>query len=212
MHQILSNCYIDLSDFSSAAPTLVAVATATATSSGQNLPQIVTHILQKAFFRHALVLSKMTEIVSKTTSNNHFRQKCCYYRHFFTSYPEMNEVLNRFAAEADANEIWISAEVQELRENRSGNQLCQIVGMALDTAKRNCIETTPPRGRYIRIRCRDMQEQTLIKIQYSCEDRMLREFDKAIVKMRDLIESVGGYLKLQLDGDTGSIKIAIPDN
>lgn len=41
---------------------------------------------------------------------------------------------------------------------------------------------------------------------------MLREFDKAIVKMRDLIESVGGYLKLQLDGDTGSIKIAIPDN
>ena len=133
-------------------------------------------------------------------------------RHFFTSYPEMNEVLNRFAAEADADEIWISAEVQELKENRSGNQLCQIVGMALDTAKRNCIETTPPRGRYIRIRCRDMQEQTLIKIQYSCEDRMLREFDKAIVKMRDLIESVGGYLKLQLDGDKGIIKIAVPDN
>ena len=133
-------------------------------------------------------------------------------RHFFTSYPEMNEVLNRFAAEADADEIWISAEVQELKENRSGSQLCQIVGMALDTAKRNCIETTPPRGRYIRIRCRDMQEQTLIKIQYSCEDRMLREFDKAIVKMRDLIESVGGYLNLQLDGDKGIIKIAVPDN
>ena len=34
-------------------------------------------------------------------------------RHFFTSYPEMNEVLNRFAAEADADEIWISAEVQD---------------------------------------------------------------------------------------------------
>ena len=133
-------------------------------------------------------------------------------RHFFTSYPEMNEVLNRFAAEADADEIWISAEVQELKENRSGNQLCQIVGMALDTAKRNCIETTSPRGRYIRIRCRDMQEQTLIKIQYSCEDRMLREFDKGIIKMRELINSVDGYLKLQLDGDKGIIKIAVPDN
>ena len=133
-------------------------------------------------------------------------------RHFFTSYPEMNEVLNRFAAEADANEIWISAEVQELKENRSGNQLCQIVGMALDTAKRNCIETTPPRGRYIRIRCRDMQEQTLIKIQYSCEDRVIREFDKGIIKMRELINSVDGYLKLQLDGDKGIIKIAVPDN
>lgn len=133
-------------------------------------------------------------------------------RHFFTSYPEMNEVLNRFTAEAEADDIWTSAEVQELKENRLGNRLCQIVSMALDTAKSNCVETTPPRGRYIRIRCRDMQEQTLIKIQYSCEDRMIREFDKGIIKMRDLIDSVGGYLKFQLDGDKGIIKIAVPDN
>ena len=124
----------------------------------------------------------------------------------------MNELFNRFVAEADADEIWISAEIQELKENRSGNRLCQIVDMALDTAKRNCIETTAPRGRYIRIRCRNMQEQTFIKIQYSCEDRIIRGFDKRIIKMRELIGSVGGYLKLQLDGDTGIIKIAIPDN
>ena len=136
------------------------------------------------------------------------RQNKC----FFTSYPEMNEVLNRFTAEAEADDIWTSAEVQELKENRSGNRLCQIVSMALDTAKSNCVETTPPRGRYIRISCRDMQEQTLIKIQYSCEDRMIREFDKGIIKMRDLIDSVGGYLKFQLDGDKGIIKIAVPDN
>lgn len=136
------------------------------------------------------------------------RQNKC----FFTSYPEMNEVLNRFTAEAEADDIWTSAEVQELKENRLGNRLCQIVSMALDTAKSNCVETTPPRGRYIRIRCRDMQEQTLIKIQYSCEDRMIREFDKGIIKMRDLIDSVGGYLKFQLDGDKGIIKIAVPDN
>ena len=136
------------------------------------------------------------------------RQNKC----FFTSYPEMNEVLIRFTAEAEADDIWTSAEVQELKENRSGNRLCQIVSLALDTAKSNCIETTPPRGRYIRIRCRDMQEQTLIKIQYSCEDRMIREFDKGIIKMRDMIDSVGGYLKFQLDGDKGIIKIAVPDN
>ena len=135
------------------------------------------------------------------------RQNKC----FFTSYPEMNEVLNRFTAEAEADDIWTSAEVQELKENRSGNRLCQIVSMALDTAKSNCVETTPPRGRYIRIRCRDMQEQTLIKIQYSCEDRVIREFDKSIIKMRDLIESSYGYLKIQLDSDVGCIKIAIPD-
>ena len=135
------------------------------------------------------------------------RQNRCFY----TSYSEMNEVLNRFATEAEADDIWISAEIQELKENRSGKRLCQIVSMALDTARRNCIETTPPRGRYIRIRCRDIQEQTLIKIQYSCEDRVIREFDKSIIKMRDLIESSYGNLKIQLDSDVGCIKIAIPD-
>ena len=135
------------------------------------------------------------------------RQNRCFY----TSYSEMNEVLNRFATEAEADDIWISAEIQELKENRSGKRLCQIVSMALDTARRNCIETTPPRGRYIRIRCRDIQEQTLIKIQYSCEDRVIREFDKSIIKMRDPIESSYGYLKIQLDSDVGCIKIAIPD-
>ena len=135
------------------------------------------------------------------------RQNRCFY----TSYSEMNEVLNRFATEAEADDIWVSAEVQELKENRSGKRLCQIVSMALDTARRNCIETTPPRGRYIRIRCRDIQEQTLIKIQYSCEDRVIREFDKSIIKMRDLIESSYGYLKIQLDSDVVCIKIAIPD-
>ena len=56
-----------------------------------------------------------------------------------------------------------------------------------------------------------MQQQMLLKIQFSCEDRMIREFDKNIVRMRDLIESYDGYLKIQLDGDVGNIKIAIPD-
>lgn len=135
------------------------------------------------------------------------RQNRCFY----TSYSEMNEVLNRFAAKAEADDIWISAEVRDLKENRLGERLCQIVSMALDTARHNCIETTSPKGRYIRIRSREMQQQMLLKIQFSCEDRMIREFDKNIVRMRDLIESYDGYLKIQLDGDVGNIKIAIPD-
>lgn len=44
---------------------------------------------------------------------NQRRNRC-----FYTSYSEMNEVLNRFAAEAEADDIWTSAEVQELKENR----------------------------------------------------------------------------------------------
>ena len=132
-------------------------------------------------------------------------------RCFYTSYSEMNEVLNRFASEAELDNIWMSAEVQDLKENRLGNRLCEIVSLALDTARRNCIETTPPRGRYIKIRSREMQQQMLLKIQFSCEDRMIREFDKNIVRMRDLIKSYDGYLKIQLDGDVGNIKIAIPD-
>ena len=132
-------------------------------------------------------------------------------RSFYTSYSEMNELLNRFVKEAEDSGIWVSVESVDLRENRMGQSLCELVRMALDTAKENCIETTPPRGRYIKIRSREMQQQMLIRIEFSCEDRMIREFDKSIVRMRELIETAGGYLKIQLIDDTGNIKIAIPD-
>ena len=132
-------------------------------------------------------------------------------RSFYTSYSEMNELLNRFVKEAEDSGIWVSVEAVDLRENRMGQSLCELVRMALDTAKENCIETTPPRGRYIKIRSREMQQQMLIRIEFSCEDRMIREFDKSIVRMRELIEIAGGYLKIQLIDDTGNIKIAIPD-
>lgn len=132
-------------------------------------------------------------------------------RNFYTSYSEMNELLNRFVKEAEDSGIWVSVEAVDLRENRMGQSLCELVRMALDTAKENCIETTPPRGRYIKIRSREMQQQMLIRIEFSCEDRMIREFDKSIVRMRELIETAGGYLKIQLIDDTGNIKIAIPD-
>ena len=132
-------------------------------------------------------------------------------RNFYTSYSEMNELLNQFVKEAEDSGIWVSVEAVDLRENRMGQSLCELVRMALDTAKENCIETTPPRGRYIKIRSREMQQQMLIRIEFSCEDRMIREFDKSIVRMRELIETAGGYLKIQLIDDTGNIKIAIPD-
>ena len=132
-------------------------------------------------------------------------------RSFYTSYSEMNELLNRFVKEAEDSGIWVSVEAVDLRENRMGQSLGELVRMALDTAKENCIETTPPRGRYIKIRSREMQQQMLIRIEFSCEDRMIREFDKSIVRMRELIETADGYLKIQLIDDTGNIKIAIPD-
>lgn len=37
-------------------------------------------------------------------------------RCFYTSYSEMNEVLNRFASEAELDNIWMSAEVQDLKK------------------------------------------------------------------------------------------------
>ena len=132
-------------------------------------------------------------------------------RCFYTSDTDMNDMLNRFVKEAESSDIWVSVEAGDLKKNRLGQRLCELVSMALDAAKRNCIETTPPRGRFIRIRCRDMQQQMLIRIQFSCEDHMIREFDKNIVKMREWIESENGYLKIQLIDDTGNIKIAIPD-
>lgn len=129
---------------------------------------------------------------------------------FTTSGADMKRVLDQFAQAAEDDCIWVSSDVQELQTEDFGNWLCQIVGMALDTARQNCIETTSPRGRYIRIRSRYLQEQMLIKIQYSCEECMIRGFDKNIARLRTLVEGLDGYLKLQLDDAVGNIKIAIP--
>ena len=107
--------------------------------------------------------------------------------------------------------IWISIDASDLEMNRMGNELYELVSIALDTARENCIETTPPRGRYIKFRSREIQQQLLIQIQFSCEDRTIRKFDKRIVRMRDIIESSNGYLKLQLIDEMGSIRIALPE-
>lgn len=57
----------------------------------------------------------------------------------------MNEVLNRFASEAELDNIWMSAEVQDLKENRLGNRLCEIVSLALDTARKELYRDYSPK-------------------------------------------------------------------
>ena len=142
---------------------------------------------------------------------SHKKPKQSGSRYHYTSNAEMNEILTEFVQEAEKENIWVSMEASDLKENRIGHLLCELVGTALDTARRNCIETTPPRGRFIKFHSREMQQQLLIKIEFSCEDREIRKFDKNIVRIREIIEATGGYLKIQLEDETGSIRIAIPD-
>ena len=129
----------------------------------------------------------------------------------YTSDSKMNELLTNFVMDVQEENIWISIDASDLEMNRMGNELYELVSIALDTARENCIETTPPRGRYIKFRSREIQQQLLIQIQFSCEDRTIRKFDKRIVRMRDIIESSNGYLKLQLIDEMGSIRIALPE-
>lgn len=132
-------------------------------------------------------------------------------RYTYTSDSKMNELLTNFVLNVQEDNIWISIDAADLEMNRIGKELYELVSIALDTARENCIETTPPRGRYIKFRSRKIQQQLLIQIQFSCEDRTIRKFDKRIVRMRDIIESSDGYLKLQLIDEMGSIRIALPE-
>ena len=131
---------------------------------------------------------------------------------YYSSDVQMNDILSEFVQNAQEDEIWVSIEASDLKMKRTNKDLYELISISLDTARENCIESTPPRGRYIKLRTREIQQQLLIQIQFSCEDRMIRKFDKRIVRMRDIVEASDGYLKIQLIDEAGSIRIAIPDN
>lgn len=128
----------------------------------------------------------------------------------YTTYKEFNDILNRFVNEAMLDGIWVSVAAEDITEVRLGRTFCKVMGMALETARVNCIETTSPKIRFIKIQTRAVQNKIFVKILYSCENQELREFDKSIVKMKDIIEAIGGYISLRLNKDVGVIKIAIP--
>ena len=127
----------------------------------------------------------------------------------YTSYAEADKLLVNFVEEAETDSIWVSVDAQELTENRLGNEFCKIISMALDTAKATCILVGPPNDRFIRFRSREVQNQALIKIQYSCEGAPPGS-DRELADLKSRIAKAGGYLKYQIDEDVGGINIAIP--
>ena len=127
----------------------------------------------------------------------------------YTSYAEADKLLVNFVEEAETDSIWVSVDAQELTENRLGNEFCKIISMALDKAKMICIQDVPPKERFIKFRSREIQNQTLIKIQYSSEGAP-PGMEKEMTDLMRRVNRVGGYLKYQIESDVSDINIAIP--
>ena len=132
------------------------------------------------------------------------------HKKIYTTNEQLNEWMNSFVSEAEEDNVWVSVEMVETPEFRDEVEFEKMLQLSMDTAKANCIETTLPKNRFVKVRCRDVQHQILIKISYSCENQRIRYFDKDLAKVQRIVERVGGYMGLQLDKDVGVIKIAIP--
>ena len=130
-------------------------------------------------------------------------------KHFFSNDPRVNGVLNRFASICAADAIWVSIEADGLTKNRFGDRFSDVLELALTIARDNCIETTSPKERFIRLRSREIHKQVFLKIEYACESGYLREFDKNTVKLYDSVEQVDGYVRINLEKGYGCIKIAV---
>lgn len=128
----------------------------------------------------------------------------------YTSYEQINELLNRFTEKSESLGVWVSVEGDGIREIPDPDALCEVIGLALEAAFENCCESTMPKNRYIKIRSRDVHNQVFVKVEYPCENGQLKEFGKSIIKMQKQIDSMDGYLKVCLVGESGNIRIAVP--
>ena len=127
-------------------------------------------------------------------------------------YSEIDLLLRRFVEKAGEDQIWVSKSVKDLYDPTKGNQLCKILEMALEIARKNCIASNLPRERTIQIHSRNIQHRIFVKIQYSCHDHFLEDMDPKIARLQKLVESAEGYFNMQLENDNVDIKIAFPTN
>lgn len=129
----------------------------------------------------------------------------------YTRNEELNELLNYFVDQGRAENIWFSIEAEDLFGSSRQSLIKDTIYMTLTQATRCCIKTTTPRNRYIKLRCRAVQNKIFIKILYSCEERQILYVDNLFLAQKEAVERVGGYMKQELENDVGVIKIAIPD-
>lgn len=128
----------------------------------------------------------------------------------YTSYKEVNVILNRFAAEAAENQIWVSIDAMEMKKNRLGNRFLEVMEMNLEYAKEHCAQNMDPKERIFRLRVRTMQRQLFVKMQFTCEPFDNPEKDRRIQEIRRLLESVGGYFKLISSDKVIDIHLSVP--
>ena len=128
----------------------------------------------------------------------------------YTSYGNLNRIFGDFVARAGKDAIWVAIEAAEVCETSVGMQICGIIEDALEIARNNCLDRTPPEYRYIKLLCRKTQNKLFVKIDYTCRKDAHHTLDERGQKIKEQIDLVDGYIQIKADEKQESIRIAVP--
>lgn len=129
---------------------------------------------------------------------------------YYTANEKINIMLNAYTEMAKTNQVWVSVDGAGFSQKELGDEFCSLLGDALSQAIDMCVQTTPPRRRFLKIRSMDAQKKLFVKILYSCEEPVSTEYDQRYARLQQIVEAVDGYMRLQFTENENILKIAIP--
>lgn len=123
---------------------------------------------------------------------------------------EIDSMLFHFLQDARQNDIMVALQATDLSTQIQDVRFEEILGMALEVAKRNCMQTSLSRQRMILIHSRNLQRRIFLKMRYSCIDEYLQPYDRDVMKIKDSVEKAKGYFNVELLDGAVDMKIALP--
>ncbi len=106
--------------------------------------------------------------------------------------------------------IFVSVDTSELPIHKDNKAVLDIIQAALELTRLECIDASMQEDRFIRIRTRNLQNKTFIKIQYSNGSLLSPKYDSLEKTITRKVEYARGYFKHQIENDAGVVKIALP--
>lgn len=147
-----------------------------------------------------------TYMISKILSNPMYEPQYKFKR----SNGPFLDMIDEFKDELVDDKIWLSVDESELPEIQNNKTILDIIELALQLAKKLCVDSTLQQDRFIRVRTRNLQNKTFIRIQYSTSKNRSVNYDTLAKNIERKVEYAGGYFRHHYEEDVGNIKIALP--
>lgn len=129
---------------------------------------------------------------------------------YYTSYKEVNMLLNAYAQQAENESIQMSIDGGGFRENVLNENFCELLGFAITQAFEKCRKMNPPQKRYIKIASMNGQHKVFVKISCPCEEGEWEEQKCLSPSISSMLKRAEGYFKIQNINMEQVIMIAVP--